>query len=140
MDLQKLETKSASESGARMVIHLPGTKTPVTHERDGHNEPQEMYLTLLGPDSHQVQAELAKVRNRTANTKEKPIPSEEEMEAEKKKDSVMLARLTVGGEVFFNGEWVTVNEDNAYKIYVGIDAVRSQALQFIIDRENFYQG
>jgi len=140
MDILDQEISELSNSGARMPLYDASRAFVMTHEKEGHDEPYEMYLVMLGPESPKYQQEMAKTRNRSAKQKENHIPSDDEVERERAHDSKMLTRLTVGGEVFMRGKWVEITSENAYEMYYNVSIIRAQALQFIMKPEHFVKG
>ena len=140
MDILDQEISELSNSGARMPLYDASRAFVMTHEKEGQKEPHEMYLMMLGPENPKYQQEMAKTRNRANKKKDDHIPSDEEVERERVHDSKMLAKLTVGGEVFMGGEWVDITSENAYEMYYNVSIIRAQALTFMMKPENFVKG
>ena len=140
VDLTTLSTAEKSREGVRMPVCDFDSNIPLTHQTPEDEEPREMYLTILGPESENVRRALAQIQNRSQNKKDNHSPSNDEIQAELLADSKMLASLTVGGLVFFDGKWVDVDKDNAVTLYQGLLLLRTQALKFMLTAGNFTRG
>lgn len=140
MDILEQKISELSNSGARMPLYDASRSFVMAHEKEGHKEPYEMYLMLLGPESPKLQQEIAKTRNRGAKQKDNHIPSDDEVERERVHDSKMLAQITVGGEVYMGGNWMDITKENAYEVYYNVSIIRAQAMSFIMKPENFVKG
>ena len=140
VDLSRLSSAEKSTEGVRMNLLDPETDEVLTHQDKGDKSPREMYLVLLGPDSNTSRRAMAKIVNREKRRKKNHIPNDAEIQKETESDCKMLASITTGGLVFYEGKWVDVNSDNAMGIYLNVLIVRSQALQWAFDVVNFTKG
>lgn len=142
MDILDCSTEEKSRAGVKMLLRKPGTEEIMSHEMEGHDEPCEMFLTLLGLDAGDTQRALEKIRARADRKKDgfAHTSSDEELERERVADSKIFASLTVDGLVFMGGEWIRVDAKNAYNIYYKVRAFRNQALSFMLNESNFTKG
>lgn len=123
-----------------MPLWVPGSKTVLTHQAEGDKEPREMYLTILGPDSPDTRRVLTAAKRRADQKDDDKDESNEQIEASKWTDCKAIARLTVGGLVFWDGKWVEIDQKNAAQLYKLVPAFRGQALSFAIDPGNYIGG
>jgi len=135
------DSEDLSVSGAKMVLTNPKTGFDLTAEKEGHEEPQPMYLMMKGIDSPDVVRIRSKLEAMNARRKPGVQQSNDEIEAEKIRDCKLLRSITTGGEVADkDGKWVSVDGDIAYRLFLGAAAFRSQALTFMMTRSNFIKG
>jgi len=137
VDLANFSTAEKSRTGAEMPVCDFGSTEQLTHKAEGDEKSRGMFLKLLGPESEDTRRALMQVQKRAEKNKDNHSPSDEEQAAELESDSKMLAKLTVGGLVFYKGKWWDVDADNAAELYSGLFLLRTQALKFILDAGNF---
>lgn len=140
MDVLDCKTDKKSRDGVDMPLWIPGSKQVLTHKADEDDQPREMFLTLLGPESEHTRRAMASAQNRASRRKENHTESDDEIEATNWADSKMMAKLTVGGLVFWDGEWVEIDSSNAAKLYFEVPPFRTQAFAFVLDPGNYIQG
>ncbi len=139
MDVRNCSIAEKSKTGVKMPLLEPGSQNVLSHGEDGE-EPVEMYLVLLGPESPVVTRALAQARNRASRDQKNHTPSDEQIKKEAVSDSKLLAGLTVGGLVFMDDAWLEITAENAYDLYYDIRPFRGQALSFILNEANFTKG
>ena len=141
-DLASRSTKELSKTGARMPVCDFNSKVPLTHKAEGDESEREMYLTLLGPESEHMRRQLARIQQKEMGKEDGPVRdlSNEDLDKELRDNCNLLAKLTVGGLVFYKDKWVDVTSDNAADLYYDLLLLRMQALNFIQSPGKFAKG
>jgi hypothetical protein len=134
MDLQRLDSQQAADSGAIMTILNPVTLEPIVDD-DG----QEMWIRVAGEDSELYQAATRLVSNRrlqVAFERGRGLRvTAEELEQE---TLTRLAKCTLAWHLQMNGELLTCTEAEAKKLYKRLPWLREQVDKFIVDRSHFF--
>ena len=146
MDLfSDFDSSEKSRTGARMELVNPRTDQVIVSQGEADKEPRANYLMVKGTDSPDTRRAFMQLQNRE-NGKDNKTISNDDFDAEVKSVCKALAKLTVGGEVFgkvegaTESDWVEMNEDNAYSLYIKASTFRDQAMKFILDKGNYIRG
>ena len=141
MDILNCSTADRSAEGVKMTLKHPSTGDVLTHqEGDDPSVLKEMYLVILGPESKKVRKALSQINARLNKKNDRHTPSDEEIDNEAITDCKLLASITVGGEVFMGGKWVSIDEKNAFDMYYQVMPFRGQVSNFAFDMGNFTKG
>jgi hypothetical protein len=138
-DLAAYSTITKSRDGAEMPI-CDFNSEPFFHQAEGDTEPRAMYLTLVGPESEKVRRALAQMQHRSDKNKDNHSPSDLDIEKELVADCKMLASLTIGGLLFWRGEWRDVTSENVVEVYADLLLIRAQVIKFCLDPKKFVAG
>lgn len=128
MDLSTLDTTSAAETGATLIVRHPVTGEDLKGE-DGN----PMTLTLLGADSGAFKRAVSDSMKSNKGRKDLSIADAERSTVD------MLARVTTG--MSDNWTWdkepFPFSKENIKRLYTERPWMREQVDAFIADRSNF---
>lgn len=95
-------------------------------------------ITVYGADSDQFRSIVRQYGNKRLNEKKNKKQRMEELEEMSAK---ILAKVTVSWHnIVENGEQLTCNEENAFKVYGEYPWIREQVDEFVNDRSNFLKN
>jgi hypothetical protein len=134
MDYASLNLEKAADQGIVVKVRSP-LDGSILKASDG----TDMFITVLGTDSKQWKAEIARIKRESA-TRE-GAPSEEEIKAESIR---ALASITVDwhSETALNGQKLKCSQANAIKLYSaeGLEWLLQQVSQAAGDRQRLFFG
>ena len=137
VDLSSRSTAAKSRTGARMPVCDFDSDIPLTHKAEGDEEEREMFLVLLGPESENTRRALSQMQHKADQNKGNHSPSDAQIAEDLRSDCKMLAQLTVGGEVFWEGQWWDVTPENVVPIYEDLLLLRGQAIAFCLNPKKY---
>ncbi len=134
MDLKKIDTKAAANSGRKMYLRGPDGMPVKIDEAGPAGKENQAYITLLGVDSDAFIARKNSTGNRRLKAKKTDLTIES-LDADR---AALLATCTLNWKgIELDGAPVTCDFENAKKLYSEFKWIYEQVDEFVGDRENF---
>jgi hypothetical protein len=131
MDLTKLDTRRASDEGAR--LHLVWEGRPLM---DGD---QPVTITVLGQDSKIYEREHHRITGQRIGSRRRALNGSPEVSEKAEQEAIdLLAACTVSWEnIALNGSPLECTWQNARDLYMQFKWIREQVDAFIHDRSEY---